>query len=523
MNNLLKDWTIAAKLRLLAIVTTVGLLGLTALMAFDQYQRGYAERELLTKSTVEIAQGVLSWAQAREAAGEMSREQAQAAAAQAIKSLRYRGSEYFWINDMQGQMIMHPMKPALDTTNVLGMKDPNGKALFAEFIETVKKQKSGFVDYYWPKPGHDAPVAKISYVTGFEPWGWVIGSGIYIDDLRKELLASLSRSAALLVVGLLAVWCLERAISASITGGVRKAVVVAKAVAEGDLTQHIEARGNDEVGQLLAAMKHMNERLQVMVGTVRDAAHGMEVAAEQIAAGNTDLSARTEQAAANLQQTASSMSEIAETVGDNVKVATEATQLADSASGVAGKSGEIVAEVVTTMDEINASSRRIHDIIGVIDGIAFQTNILALNAAVEAARAGEQGRGFAVVATEVRALAQRSSNAAKEIRELIARSTEKVDAGAALVKNAGTTMQELVVAVERVTQLTQSVRDRADVQSRGIHEVSGAMSGLDQMTSQNAALVEESAAAAASLREQAVRLLDSVRNFRLGGVSPARA
>jgi len=516
MHDFMKDWTIATKLRLLAWLTTLALLGLSAFLSYQQYERSFHERQELTRSTVDIAQGVLTWAHGREKAGELSREQAQAVAMQAIKSLRYRGSEYFWINDMAGLMVMHPTKPALDHTNVLGMKDPNGKALFAEFVATVKSQKAGFVDYYWPKPGSDQPVAKISYVAGFEPWGWVVGSGMYLDDLRAELVVSIQKAAGVVLIALALVWCLERTISRSITGGVRKAVKVATAVAQGDLTQHIEARGQDEVGQLLAAMQHMTQGLQVMVGTVRDAAHGMEVAAEQIAAGNTDLSVRTEQAASNLQQTASSMSEIASTVDDNVKVAHEATQLATSASGVAGKSGEIVAEVVSTMGEINDSSRRIHDIIGVIDGIAFQTNILALNAAVEAARAGEQGRGFAVVATEVRALAGRSSQAAKEIRELIAKSTEKVDAGAELVKNAGLSMQELVVAVERVTTLTQSVRDRADRQSTGIHEVSGAMAGLDAMTSQNAALVEQSAAAAASLREQASRLIGSVRNFKVG-------
>jgi methyl-accepting chemotaxis protein len=515
MNMRLSNWTVAAKLRLLAVVTTLGLCGLSTLQMWTQYEAGAEERQRLTRSAVELAQGVVAAAHQREVAGELSRDAAQQVALSTLRGLRYRGSEYFWVNDMQGVMRMHPAKPALDGTNVLGMKDPEGNALFVMFIDTVKRHGSGFVRYHWPKPGRDDPVAKLSYVAGYAPWGWVVGSGIYLDDLHAELRANVARSLGLLVIGLLTVWSLELVISRSITAGVKKGVRVATAVAAGDLTHRIEVRGHDEIGQWLGAMRDMTQRLRDMVSAVRDAAHDMEIAAQEIAAGNADLSSRTEQTAARLQQTTSTMSAIEHTVNENATMAQNATQLAQSAAGVAQRSGTLVAQVVTTMDDINASARRIHDIIGVIDGIAFQTNILALNAAVEAARAGEQGRGFAVVAAEVRALAQRSGQAAREIRELIARSTEQVTGGTALVRDAGETMQELVGAVDQVTQLTRSVGEQAEDQSSGIERVTAEMATLDSMTGQNAALVEQSAAAAASLRDQAARLIASVRNFRV--------
>ncbi len=319
-----------------------------------------------------------------------------------------------------------------------------------------------------------------------------------------------------IVLGLLfglgfAVWIIR-----SITRPLAQAVDVAQRVAAGDLTSAIEVKTKDETGMLLRALKDMNESLKKIVGEVRSGAEAIGSGTKQIASGNADLSQRTEEQASSLEETASSMEELTSTVKQNAENAKQANQLAVSASEVAVKGGSVVSEVVGTMSSINDSSKKIVDIISVIDGIAFQTNILALNAAVEAARAGEQGRGFAVVASEVRSLAQRSAAAAKEIKGLIGDSVDKVGAGTKLVDEAGKTMQEIVASVKRVTDIMSEITAASQEQSSGIEQVNQAITQMDEVTQQNAALVEEAAAAAESLEEQAQNLEATVAVFKLG-------
>ena len=296
---------------------------------------------------------------------------------------------------------------------------------------------------------------------------------------------------------------------------IRLASLVATDVAAGRLDAAVATERRDEVGDLLRALGSMQTQLRQVVGEVRASADSIALASAEVAQGNADLSQRTEQTAANLQQTAGSMEQLTGTVRQSADAAGQANQLAGSACEVASRGGAVVSQVVTTMHEINASSRKIADIIGTIDGIAFQTNILALNAAVEAARAGEQGRGFAVVAAEVRSLAQRSAAAAKEIKGLIGNSVDKVESGGRLVADAGQTMHEIVASVQRVSDIIAEITAAASEQSLGIGQVNGAVTQLDQMTQQNAALVEQSAAAAESLREQAGRLSGVVAIFKL--------
>ncbi|WP_228893599.1 methyl-accepting chemotaxis protein [Pseudoduganella aquatica] len=304
-------------------------------------------------------------------------------------------------------------------------------------------------------------------------------------------------------------------ITRSITSPLNRAVGVAEAVAGGDLTQHIECDSADETGQLLRALKNMNESLARTVGRVRSGSDTISTASSEIASGNLDLSSRTEQQASSLEETASSMEELTSTVTQNAENARQATSLVVSASEFATKGGKVVGEVVSTMGAIKESSNKIVDIIGVIDGIAFQTNILALNAAVEAARAGEQGRGFAVVASEVRNLAQRSAAAAKEIKALIGQSVETVDTGARLVDEAGATMEGIVKAVRQVADIMTEISAASQEQSSGIAQVNQAIVSIDDVTQQNAALVEEAAAAAQSMRDQAELLAEAVSVFRL--------
>ncbi|AMP01504.1 methyl-accepting chemotaxis (MCP) signaling domain protein [Collimonas arenae] len=304
-------------------------------------------------------------------------------------------------------------------------------------------------------------------------------------------------------------------VTRSITRPLRGAVAIARKVADGDLTSTIVVDSTDETGQLLAALKDMNGSLENIISQVRNGTDTIATASGQIASGNQDLSSRTEQQASSLEETASSMEEMTSIVKQNADNANQANRLAISASDVAVRGGEVVSRVVDTMSSIKDSSRKIVDIIGVIDGIAFQTNILALNAAVEAARAGEQGRGFAVVATEVRNLAQRSAGAAKEIKQLIGDSVEKVDAGSDLVNQAGSTMSEIVASVKRVTDIMEEITSASREQDAGIEQINQAIGEMDTVTQQNAALVEEAAAATLSLQEQADNLAQVVRVFKL--------
>ncbi len=328
----------------------------------------------------------------------------------------------------------------------------------------------------------------------------------------RRLMLTLTGMAILL--GSLLAWLITRSVLRQLGCEPNQAVAIAERIAAGDLAFAVDTKAGDR-SSLLSAMKEMRDSLVNIVGQVRTGTDTIATASSQIAAGNLDLSSRTEQQASSLEETASSMEELTSTVKQNADNARQANQLAASASDVAKKGGAVVSQVVETMSSINASSKKIVDIIGVIDGIAFQTNILALNAAVEAARAGEQGRGFAVVASEVRNLAQRSAAAAKEIKGLIGDSVEKVDAGAKLVDQAGATMDEIVESVKRVTDIMSEITAASFEQTSGIEQINQAISQMDQVTQQNAALVEEAAAAAQSLQDQAGALAQVVGVFKL--------
>ncbi|QDZ29646.1 methyl-accepting chemotaxis protein [Noviherbaspirillum sp. UKPF54] len=517
-------FTISKKLGVLALTAALGIAALIAFFVVTERGLVLEERKSSVRQAVEAAHNILVYNHNLATQGVISEADAKRNAIEAIRAFRYGDGEYFWINDMQPRMVMHPIKPELEGKDLSQNKDPQGKRLFMEFVATVKAHDAGFVFYLWPMPGSETDVEKVSYVKGFAPWGWVVGSGVYLDKINAMVM---KRSFNFLIfafvtMGVLLTICLF--VSRSITRPMNHAIKVAQSVAAGDLTTRIEVRNRNETGQLMQALTDMNASLARTAEQVRLGAHTIAAASGQVAAGNSDLSGRTDIQARSLADTASTMKHLTDTVGRNAESARQANRLAASASEVATKGGDVVAQVIQTMGSINDSSKKIVDIIGVIDGIAFQTNILALNAAVEAARAGEQGRGFAVVATEVRNLAQRSSAAAKEIKALIGDSVEKVASGSQLVDQAGATMDDIVASIRRVTDIMEEITAASREQSEGIDQVNSAIAQMNEVTQQNALLVEQAAAAAESMQDEAHSLAEviSVFKFREGTLDAAQ-
>jgi methyl-accepting chemotaxis protein len=454
--------------------------------------------------------------------GAMSADEAKKQALARVKSLRFGEAGYFTVLDPHA-VLMHPIKPALVGTDPGAMKDTEGTQLYLDALNVSRDGAAGFTTYQWAKPGSDKPVPKLAYNNSYKPWSWTFMTGLYIDDLDAAFHQDLIVAAILLSViglGLTAGSVLVvRNIERSIGGTPEQAAEIAHSIAGGHLEVQVATRPGDE-SSLLYAMKTMRDNLAGIVSRVRAGTETIATASNEIAAGNIDLSSRTEQQASSLEETAASMEELTSTVKQTADNARHANELAVSASRIAQHGGEVVGQVVGTMTVINESSKKIVDIISVIDGIAFQTNILALNAAVEAARAGEQGRGFAVVASEVRNLAQRSAAAAKEIKVLIGDSVEKVDAGAKLVDQAGTTMGSIVDSVERVAAIIGEIMNATQEQTSGIAEINTAVTQMDQVTQQNAALVEEAAAASESMQQQAAQLAQVVSVFQLDTEQP---
>ena len=433
-----------------------------------------------------------------------------------IRAMKAGETGYFYVLDAkpgarQGDLLVHPAK---EGQNILDARDADGHAFVREMLE----KGDGTIRYPWQnaESGETSARAKIAAYTLFKRWNWLIVGGTYEDEVVGA--ATRLRNRYLLIgLGALAMFAvvLNAVVKRIVTRPLADARDAAVRIAAGDLTVHIDDARRDEIGLMARAMNDISDSLSGVVGRVRAGAEQIATASSEISAGNLDLCSRTEEQAASLASTADSMQELTETVHRNADDARQANQLAVNTSMVAQEGGRMVAEVIVTMDSIKQSSGKINDIIGVIDGIAFQTNILALNAAVEAARAGEQGRGFAVVATEVRSLAQRSAAAAREIKTLIEASNAEIDAGSRVVGDAGMTMRDVLASAEQVTAIMARISAASSEQTAGIDGIHRAVGEMDHVTQQNAALVEEASAAAQAMQEQAADLARSVRLFKL--------
>jgi methyl-accepting chemotaxis protein len=596
----MKHLTISMRLYALVGLFFVILAGALTFSLFGSYQGMERERKAGLESMTQTGVGILDQYYRLEQSGALTRDVAQQQAKATLAAMRYEnGSGYFWINDMGPKMVMHPIKPEMNGTDLTANKDPNGKQLFVEFVNTVKAGGKGFVDYYWPKPGSPDPVEKFSHVAGFAPWGWIVGTGVYVDDLKAAFWGE-----ALWIAGICAISGLVvLAGAAFVVGGVTKPiasirnsmgriadgdgnadvpftdrrneigamakmlVVLRDSVNERSQLQQRQAeqqkaledtrRGNEEtlraassqqayaMSELAGALERLSHgdltvqvgdigheyaklradfnnavgELHNVIGAISNTSHVVNDSAGDISQATSNLSRRTEQQAAALEETAAALEQITATVHTASERANEARTMVSETKTSAGRSGDIVRDAVEAMGRIEDSSKKIGQIIVVIDEIAFQTNLLALNAGVEAARAGEAGRGFAVVAQEVRELAQRSANAAKEIKTLINSSAEQVNGGVSLVRSTGDALDEIMALVNRVDGHVNTIATTAREQATGLREINTSVNHMDQMTQQNAAMVEETTAASQTLAEESLQLRTLLSRFQLDQAS----
>ncbi len=462
---------LSGKMMSLGVAAVVGFSIVLAFVYMKIETRVHESKRTMIKGAADIAFSLMAEYEARVKSGELSREEAQRRAALRIKTLRYSGQEYFWINDLIPKMIVHPFKPELDGKDISGIKDPNGKALFIEFVKTCKEKGEGFVDYMWPKPGKEAPVSKVSFVKVFEPWGWIIGTGVYTDDIQTEMrqISLLFFGAAGLVgLGLLALsWLVARSTARPI---------------------------NRAVDGLTESAEH-----------IASAARQISSASQQLAEG------ASEQAAA-IQETSASLEEISSMTRKNAENAGEADRLMKTTNQIVLRANTTMHSLTSSMEEISKASEETQKIIKTIDEIAFQTNLLALNAAVEAARAGEAGAGFAVVADEVRNLAMRAADSAKNTGALIEDTVKKIRVGANLVGQTNHDFGEVTSMITKSGELVGEIAAASTEQAQGIDHLNQAVQEMDKVVQQNAASAEETASITQDMNSQS----DQVRGLVVG-------
>jgi len=502
----------------LIVLTMVALAGLLAIGSCGLYSLRqamlYDKREQII-NLLEMANHLATYFHQEEVAGNMTTEQAQAATKLALNQLNYTAKSFFWARRPNGLTLIHRDPTVIGKINM--GRAPDGRPDGELYQEMLNRERTPVIMVQAKHPETGAVVQKMNGLIEFKPWGWWIGTGVFTDDIDTtfwNIGGILIGLIGLVTIGIgLISWQIIRRLTGTLGGEPIYAGEVMNRIAAGDLGFAIDLRQGDRTS-LLAAVARMRQSLTEMIYKIRSSSDAVAVGSTQIAQGNIDLSSRTEEQAAALEQTAASMEQLTEAVKHNASNADQASSLATSTSNIVIEGSKLVAEVVHTMTGIQESSNKISEIIGIMEGIAFQTNILALNAAVEAARAGEQGRGFAVVASEVRNLSQRSSTAAKEIRDLIKTSADRVRGGTELVGRASEAMERVSREIGRVTHIMDEIVEASHEQSNELEQINDAITQMDNVTQQNAALVEQAAAAAGSLQGQVEQLRTAVAIFR---------
>ncbi|MEO1820326.1 methyl-accepting chemotaxis protein [Pseudomonas sp.] len=542
--NMLRRFTILQRLVAVTLLVLLIVLGLVTAFALDHRQTLLDGRALKTQHLVESAMGVIEHFYQRQQSGELTQQQAQQQAAATLQSLRYGSNDYFWVHSNDLQMIMHPFSTQLVGNSVADVKDPNGKYLFREMVDVVKGQSAGFVDYMWPKPGVTDPVPKISYVAGFAPWGWILGSGIYLDDVAEAFWADMLPKLSLAALGLLLLVVVNLLIALSVSRPLAQAVAAMQDIAggEGDLSRHLDASGNDEVSGLARSFNAFTDRLAQVIDDLREV-----VARNRRIAGDVGIAMSTAEASYNQQnseldtiasaveQMSATSDEVAQRMSDSADAARQANrhtadgrQTADATSRSMQKLADDITHASEAVSELNAQSHTIDSVLGVIRAVAEQTNLLALNAAIEAARAGEQGRGFAVVADEVRTLASRTQASTDEIRSII----DSLQAGTAKavssmadsyrqsedlqqqVENSRSALQSIAGSVDTITDMTSQVAAAAEQQSRTSTEISASLGQLSNLGDRVLRELQDTARNTQQLTDAAQQLDQLISQFK---------
>ena len=541
----LNQFKISHRLWLMAIISVLCLIAVSIFDSFQLREKLYEEKQTKTRHIVEAVYGTLEHFQAQEAAGKLSREEAQTAALALIKQLRYEGKEYFWLNDMRPYMVMHPYKPELDGKDLSQVKDPAGKRLFVEFVDKVRKDGAGFVNYLWPKPGLDKPVRKVSYVKGFAPWEWLIGSGIYLDDVEAAYWRHWQHSLVNLSIIIALLAMVSTVLAKSITGPIQKTGVVLEHMAMGDaeLSEGLDSLGRSEISDLARHFNHFVDKMQMLVTELMKTSESLLYSTNQV----SSIAHRTNQAAdqqlAKSTQVASAMHDLLGTANDVSSNTVLAAKAAEQADLLARESKQVIVDNIASITnlhdniqstsnvikQLQSGSEAIGGIVETIQGISAQTNLLALNAAIEAARAGDQGRGFAVVADEVRELAKRTQDATLEIEKMIGELQQSAGAAVNTVENGrqeaassveqaqqtGKVLEQIVTAISQITQMNNQIAIASEQQSAVIGDINQNAGIISEIANQNADGAAQTVTAADSIGSQLNGLMELAKKFRL--------